>query len=519
VRQGRRVFARAGRVRYARSVQESPAPAPAPADAYRAFLATRWAPRARLLIRYGLGATAMLLLFDWGLTRQQPEPPSFGRILLLRLPSALIPALGWFAQRYGARSPLLPPVTVGAAALWAWCNAAAWLALGMGDSAYHAIGILVAFVCLAAFLPVERRGRLGAYALVWLGQAALDLAWPDARPMAARLWTQGLFLGFMASTAILFEDFAVSRRRSFVLTRQLEGTVTELEASRRRMAETAVAVAETAGRLGLSASGLVERVASSGREGEAVAEATRRLAEAARALRGRSSESAGAAADATARASAIDGLIRRIEAGVREVEAAVGRSEASFEGLERRAQSIGVLVETTRDVALQTHMLAVNAGIQAVSAGEHGKGFSVIAEAIRELSRDSGRSAQEIARVVEDVGREMTGVLGAVGQVRARAGQLASAFDEARATLELVRSTVGRLGDAMGENARDAEAQATSTAGVSEATERIAALLRQQGEAAAEVARSSASLADHASGLRALLPDQGATMRPGPRDP
>ena len=492
-----------------------PAPSASPEqDPYRAFLATRWASRARLLIVYSLAASAFLLLFDWGFTRLQPEPPSFLRIGALRLGCALLPLSGVVTLSYGSRSPHLPLVTLATSSLWIWTTAAGFLALGLGGTAYQAVGLLVCFVGLGAFIPAGRNVRLLAYVAVGAGQAALDLTWPDGRPLAARVWTQGLLFAFAASFGVVFEDFAASRRRAYHLRRTLEGTVAELEASRRRMADTAVMVATSAEQLGRSGGSLVERAARSGTEGEAMAEQSRRLAQAAAALQARSRESADTASDAASRALAIGGLIGQIEAGVREVEEAVARSEASFEQLQARAAGIGALVESARDVALQTHMLAVNAGIQAASAGEHGKGFAVIAQEVRKLSQDSGQGAQEISRVVDDVGREMGAVLRAIGQVRHRTGRFSAGFDEARATLEEIRVTVAALGDAMKANAGDADAQAVSTAGLSQGTERMAALLRQQAEVAGDVARTSAALAVHAAGLRSLVPGEDRPAAP-----
>jgi len=478
-----------------------------PEEAYRAFLAKRWPARARLLIVYGLCATAVMVVFDWGFTRTHDPAPSLARILAVRAVWAAVPAVGWFAQRYGERSGLLPPITLAAAALWTWGNASAFLALGLGGSAYHALGLMVAFFCVAAFLPVNQAsGRLAAYLAMGAGQLLLDLAWPDGRPLSTRLWGQALLAIVVGSTGVVFEDFAASRRRAFVLRVEVEGSVAALTESRRRMAETAVAVARSAVDLRRSASALLERAARSGDEGEALATTARKLASGAKAMQVRSRDSAESAEEATHRASAIGGLIGQIEAGMRELEEAVARSETSFGQLQTRAEDIGALVESARDVALQTHMLAVNAGIQAIGAGEHGKEFAVIAEEIRKLSRDSGQSAQAIARVVDDVSREMSALLRAIAQVRARTGQFVAAFDQSRAALDEIRAAVRGLGEAMAASASDAEMQAASSASASDATERMARLLREQAEVAGDVARTSTALADHAAGLRSLLP-------------
>jgi len=67
------------------------------------------------------------------------------------------------------------------------------------------------------------------------------------------------------------------------------------------------------------------------------------------------------------------------------------------------AQQIGSIVKTVSDISNKTDMLAINAGIEAASASEHGKGFSIVATEIRELADKSQKSADKIARLIEHI--------------------------------------------------------------------------------------------------------------------
>jgi len=151
-------------------------------------------------------------------------------------------------------------------------------------------------------------------------------------------------------------------------------------------------------------------------------------------------------------------------------------------------------------------MLAVNAGIEAASAGEHGRGFAVIAQEVRQLAQDSGRGALAINSVVSDLRRQMDALLSAIESVRARTGHFTSVFGQARFTLEAIHEIVHGLGEAMRENAQDADSQAEASGNLSQSTTRLRELLQGQAQLSADVASTSVTLAQHADGLRALLP-------------
>jgi methyl-accepting chemotaxis protein len=81
------------------------------------------------------------------------------------------------------------------------------------------------------------------------------------------------------------------------------------------------------------------------------------------------------------------------------------------------AKSIGAVVRVINDVADQTNLLALNATIEAASAGEAGQGFSVVAHEVKELSRQTAQSTQEIKKQVDDIQTNTASAIKAIESV------------------------------------------------------------------------------------------------------
>jgi methyl-accepting chemotaxis protein len=112
-----------------------------------------------------------------------------------------------------------------------------------------------------------------------------------------------------------------------------------------------------------------------------------------------------------ARASARD-VWQRIQDCIKSYE---GTNNA-IEALQEKIRHIEKIVDTIENVSIQTNMLAVNGFIEAATAGEHGRGFSVVAGDIRNLATESAENADKIKDLVRDIQMQAGKVVNEIAQ-------------------------------------------------------------------------------------------------------
>ncbi|HEX8822397.1 MAG TPA: methyl-accepting chemotaxis protein, partial [Archangium sp.] len=89
--------------------------------------------------------------------------------------------------------------------------------------------------------------------------------------------------------------------------------------------------------------------------------------------------------------------------GLKEVQAQVRDMAKRIRALDERARQIGNITDSVKQLADRSNMLAINAAIEAVRSGEHGKGFGVVAREIRQLADQSIKATNNVRIILEDV--------------------------------------------------------------------------------------------------------------------
>ena len=208
------------------------------------------------------------------------------------------------------------------------------------------------------------------------------------------------------------------------------------------------------------------------------------------AVRRRSHETGDLAREVSATAERGQALVQDSVQGMYRVEETVRRAETIVDALGARSIEIGRIVDVIQEVADQTNLLALNAAIIAAQAGEHGRPFGVVADAIRGLSERVTRSTREIGAMVSGVRTELETAVTLVKEGRESATQGVALADRASGALKEIRSIIRRTGSAVEATIAETGKLETQGRSVVEASQRLA--LRVEGIKRAAVVQAGA---------------------------
>jgi len=188
---------------------------------------------------------------------------------------------------------------------------------------------------------------------------------------------------------------------------------------------------------------------------------------------------------------------------IHHLAADIEKSSNNVMALVQDSQEIGTVLDVIQDIAEQTNLLALNAAIEAARAGDHGRGFSVVADEVRSLASRTQASIEDIQNRINKVQSSSASTASQMEHGRSSSLRTVEHATQAGEALSVIDSSVAAINDMNSQIAAAAEEQSSvaeeinrNITTISQAVDETASATTQVTAASQELARLSSILQD-----------------------
>lgn len=196
------------------------------------------------------------------------------------------------------------------------------------------------------------------------------------------------------------------------------------------------------------------------------------------------------------------GAVQNAIGGMNTIREQIQDTAKRIKRLGESSQEIGEITELISDITEQTNVLALNAAIQAASAGEAGRGFSVVAEEVQRLAERSAEAAKQIAALVKAIQTDTQDAIGAMERSTLGVVEGAKLSDNAGTALAEIDRVSRQVAELIEQISSSASREAELASGVANSIQHIFAVTEQTGEGTKLTANQVRELSRMAEDLR-----------------
>ncbi|HEX5756444.1 MAG TPA: methyl-accepting chemotaxis protein [Arenimonas sp.] len=200
-------------------------------------------------------------------------------------------------------------------------------------------------------------------------------------------------------------------------------------------------------------------------------------------------------------------VVRQTIQGMDNIRDQIQETSKRIKRLGESSQEIGSIVELINDIAEQTNILALNAAIQAASAGEAGRGFAVVADEVQRLAERASNATKRIEALVQTIQSDTNEAVSSMEQTTAEVVAGARLAEDAGLALGEIEKVSNDLADLIQNISLAARQQSTAATNITATMTVIQEITTQTSHGASQTAESIGNLAQLAADLRRSVAD------------